>query len=120
MTPELVNMLRRTMVSVLLRSGYPSLVTRCSARGSGGDPPQAVVPPSFQEFLVMQKMSLLVGAVLSLGASSLEAQSCTSSFGQVPGIPANTWGNTVPTNRAVYNDCVTDLVLGLAARPRGT
>jgi hypothetical protein len=69
----------------------------------------------------MKKMSLLVGSVLSvLGASSTEAQSCTSSFGQVPGIPANTWGNTVPTNRAVYNNCVTDLVLGLAARPRGT
>lgn len=68
----------------------------------------------------MQKMSLLVGAVLSLGASSLEAQACTSSFGQVPGIPANAWGNTVPTDRAVYNNCVTDLVLALAARPRGT
>jgi len=67
----------------------------------------------------MMKKSLLIGAMLTLGATQLEAQ-CTSAFGQVPNIPANSWGNTVPTDRAVYNDCVTGLVLGMAARPRGT
>lgn len=67
----------------------------------------------------MSGKSLLLGAMLCLGVSTLEAQSCAT-FGQVPGIPANTWGNTVPTDRAVYNSCVSGLVLGMAARPRGT